>query len=103
MEGREHALLTCVSCGQESEHVLTYAGRLLVSTRCPNCGFTWHHSDHDLRNAYLQDLESRIASKPGRWLDRLRREPIRTALALPRAMVRQPAKFIREIRTVLKN
>jgi hypothetical protein len=103
MEGREHALLTCVSCGEESEHALTYAGRLLVSTECLSCGFTWHHSDHDLRSAYLHDLESRIVSKPRRWLDRLRREPLKTALALPSALARQPGKFIREIRTVLKN
>jgi hypothetical protein len=102
MEGRETAELRCYKCGLEAEHTLRYAGRLLVSTECGNCGFTWHHTDSDLKHAYVHDLESRIWTKPGRWVRRLRRHPVKTALDLPRAIVTQPIKIVREIVTVLR-
>ncbi|MGU3432627.1 hypothetical protein ACNHUS_06375 [Actinomycetes bacterium M1A6_2h] len=102
MEGRESAVLRCTSCGLETEHTLRYAGRLLVSTICGNCEFTWHHSDSDLRNAYVHDLESRVLSKPGRLIRRFRRRPLETALDLPRAALSQPVKLAREIVTILR-
>jgi hypothetical protein len=103
IEGRATGELRCVSCGLETDHTLRYAGRLLVSTECGNCGFTVHHNDsEDLRHAYVHDLESRIWTKPGRWLRRLRRHPVETALDLPRAVLYQPIKIAREIITVLR-
>jgi hypothetical protein len=102
MEGRESAELRCTSCGLETEHKLRYAGRLLVSTECSNCGATWHHEESDLRHAYVHDLESRIWTKPRRWVDRLRRHPVETLVALPVAVLIQPIKIIREIVTVLR-
>lgn len=103
MEGREQGILTCFSCGLETEHTLTYAGRLLVSSVCGNCGFTWHHDEDDLRSAYLRDLESRIWNKPGRWLRRLRRHPLQTAREFPGALARLPVKLAREIVTVFRD
>jgi len=102
MEGRETAVLRCSNCGLEVEHTMRYAGRLLVSSMCDNCGFTWHHEESDLRTAYVHDLESRIWTKPGRWLRRLRRHPVETALELPAALARQPFKIAREIITVIR-
>jgi hypothetical protein len=102
MEGLELAQLRCTSCGLDTDHTLRYAGRLLVSTECGNCGATWHHSDSDLRNAYLHDLESRLLSKPRRWFNRLRRHPVETLVALPGAVLSQPIKIVREIITVLR-
>lgn len=103
MDGRQQADLTCSSCGLETEHTLNYAGRLLVSAVCSNCGFTWHHTNTDLRSAYIRDLESRIWHKPERWLRQLRRDPLRTARELPGALVRLPVKLAREIATVLRD
>jgi hypothetical protein len=102
MEGRELAQLRCTSCGLETEHTLRYAGRLLVSSECGNCGATWHHPEADLRHAYLHDLESRVWSKPRRWGNRLRRHPVETLVALPAAILSQPIKFAREVLTVLR-
>lgn len=102
MDGRESAQLRCTSCGMETEHVLRYAGRLLVSTECGNCGALWHHSEADLRHAYIHDLESRVLSKPRRWVDRLRRHPVKTLASLPGAILSQPAKIVREVITVLR-
>lgn len=102
MEGRETAVLRCSNCGLEVDHTLRYAGRLLVSSVCDNCGYSWHHVEPDLRAAYVHDLESRIWTKPGRWLRRLRRHPVETALELPIAVVRMPFKIAREIITVIR-
>ncbi|CDO05661.1 hypothetical protein BN977_00436 [Mycolicibacterium cosmeticum] len=102
MEGRELAQLRCSECGLETEHTLRYAGRLLVSTECGNCGAQRHHPEHDLRHAYIHDLELRVLSKPGRWVNRLRRHPVQTLVALPGAVLSQPVKILREIVTVLR-
>jgi hypothetical protein len=102
MDGRELAQLRCTSCGVEAEHTLRYAGRLLVSTECLNCGATRHHPDEDLRHAYVHDLESRLCSKPRRWIARLRRHPVGTLVALPGAVLSQPIKIVREVITVLR-
>jgi uncharacterized protein (DUF983 family) len=102
MDGRELAQLRCTACGLETEHSLRYAGRLLVSTHCGNCGATWHHQEADLRHAYIHDLESRVWSKPGRWVARLRRHPLETLVALPVAIVAQPIKIAREVITVIR-
>lgn len=103
MEGRESGVLRCSSCDLDTEHTLRYAGRLLVSTTCTNCGYTWHHIDPDLRYAYLHDLEMRIWTKPGRWLRQLQRHPVETLLTLPVALIRQPVKIAREIITVIRD
>ena len=102
MEGHEEAQLCCTACGLETEHTLRYAGRLLVSTECGNCGAMRHHPEPDLRHAYLHDLESRVLSKPGRWVNRLRRHPVETLVELPGAILSQPVKIAREILTVLR-
>jgi hypothetical protein len=102
MEGLELAQLRCTSCGLETEHTLRYAGRLLVSSKCGNCGAVQHHPDSDLRHAYLHDLESRVLSKPGRWANRLKRHPVETLIELPGAILSQPVKIAREIITVLR-
>ena len=102
MEGLESAQLRCTCCGLECEHVLRYAGRLLVSTKCTNCGATRHHPESDLRHAYIHDLESRVLSKPSRWIRRLKRHPAQTLVELPGAILSKPLKIAREIITVLR-
>lgn len=98
----EHAVLTCSSCGEETEHELRYTGRLLHSTTCSACGFVVRHEQRDLLAAYLHDLEHRLASKPVRLLRRARRDPVTFARSLPHAVARQPLKLARELWTVLR-
>lgn len=96
----EQAVLTCSSCGQESEHDLRYVGRLLHSTRCSACGHVVRHEQRDLYAAYLRDLEHRLASKPRRLLRQAGREPGVFLRGLPRAVVRQPVKLLQEVWTL---
>jgi hypothetical protein len=94
--------LTCQACHQLAVHELTYAGRILASSRCTACGRLVQHEEHDLRTAYLHDLEQRLLSKPGRMARRALRHPMRYAASLPAAMMRKPAKMLAELRTVLR-
>jgi NMD protein affecting ribosome stability and mRNA decay len=95
--------LTCVACGQECEHELVVVGRLLHSTRCTHCGHVVRHEQRDLMSAYLRDLEHRLLTKPQRLVRRALHDPLAFALALPGAVLRQPAKLVEEIRTVLRS
>lgn len=98
----EYAELLCDSCGMTCEHELRYAGRLLESTRCTNCGHIVELEQRVLLPAYLHDLEHRVASKPARMLRRAHDERAGFLRSLPRAVARQPAKLARELWTVLK-
>jgi hypothetical protein len=94
--------LVCDSCRQLSVHELRYAGRLLASSRCTSCGYRVRHEEGDLRSAYVQDLEQRLLSKPGRMARRAIRHPVRFAASLPGAVLSKPAKMLAEIRTILR-
>ena len=94
--------LTCVDCGREAPHELVVVGRLLQSTRCLECGHVVRHEQRDLMAAYLGDLEHRLVTKPVRMLRRAVHDPIGFAAGLPAALLRQPAKFAEELRTVLR-
>lgn len=83
-------------------HELTYAGRILATSRCTACGHTVRHEDGDLRSAYLHDLEQRLWSTPVRLARQATRHPVRFAVSLPAAVLRQPGKPLAELRTVLK-
>jgi hypothetical protein len=95
------SVLTCVACGEETDHELVTVGRLLQSTRCTGCDHVVRHEQRDLMASYLRDLEHRLLTKPQRMLRRARSEPLAFARALPRDLLRQPGKFLAEIRTVL--
>ena len=98
----EHAELRCESCGEVADHELRYAGRLLESTRCTNCGHHIELTPRSLVPAYVRDLEQRLVSKPRRMLRRATRDPLGYARELPGAIVRQPAKFLREFRELFR-
>lgn len=93
----EYGELTCAACGSTCEHELRYAGRLLHTTTCTECGHVVEVSARSLVPAYLLDLERRVATKPVRLARRARREPGRFLLELPGALLRQPVKFTTEL------
>jgi hypothetical protein len=101
-ENVHRVVLQCTECHEVAVHELTYAGRLLAQSRCTACGATVRHEESDLREAYLRDLEHRLLSKPVRLARRAAQHPVRFAVSLPGAVLRQPGKLLAELRTVLK-
>ena len=59
-------------------------------------------SQRALLPAYVHDLEQRIVSKPRRMWRRARRDPWGYLTSLPAAVLRQPVKFWRELREVMR-
>ncbi len=98
----EEAELRCEVCDRLTDHELHYAGRLLDSVRCTRCGTHVELSSRALIPAYALDLEQRLASKPGRMFRRLSRDGCGYLRQLPRAVLRQPVKFFREFRGLLR-
>jgi hypothetical protein len=96
----EHAVLLCQSCGEEADHRLSYAGRLLVVTECQRCG---HTIERDVRGRYLADLRQRVATKPVRMLRRFFRHPVGFTSSLPASTVRKPSELFDEIRLVWRH
>jgi len=95
-------LLACHECGGEHLHEVTYAGRLLASTVCSNCGHTVAKDLRGLRRAYLADVEHRVRTKPRRMLRRVIRHPVAFALDLPGALLVKPAKMEAELRVLYR-
>lgn len=96
------AELHCEICDQLTDHELHYTGRLLDSVRCTRCGTHVELSSRALIPAYALDLEHRLASKPRRMMRRISRDPAGYLRQLPRAVLRQPRKFLREFRGLLR-
>jgi hypothetical protein len=93
-------VLACHHCNGEHLHEVTYAGRLLASTVCSNCGHTIAKQLPELRRAYLTDVEHRVWTKPRRMLRRVIRHPVAFALDLPGALLAKPAKMEAELRVL---
>lgn len=98
----EQADLRCEVCDLVTVHELHYAGRLLDAVRCTRCGTHLELSQRALLPAYVLDLERRVTSKPGRMLRRATHHPVGFVRQLPGAVLRQPVKFLREFRDLLR-
>ena len=100
MDHVHNVVLACHRCAGEHLHEVTYAGRLLASTVCSNCGHTVAKDLPGLRRAYLADVEHRVRTKPRRMLRRVIRHPVAFALDLPGALLVKPAKMEAELRVL---
>lgn len=98
----EYADLRCDHCDEVTAHEFHYAGRLLESVRCTRCGTHLELSHRALLPAYALDLEQRLVSKPRRMWHRAARDPRGFLVGLPGAVLRQPVKFLRELRELAR-
>ena len=96
----ESAYLTCESCGTLAVHAVSYAGRLVVSTRCSACGTVVARDPAQARTEYFHDLEQRLQSKPQRLLRHALRDPKGFLTTLPAKVAAQPRKLAREWRNL---
>ncbi|MGH8888256.1 MAG: hypothetical protein ACRDV3_00670 [Acidothermaceae bacterium] len=96
----ESAYLQCESCAAFAVHTVSYAGRLLVSTRCTSCDAVVSGDAGEARARYMRDLEHRLQSKPRRMLRRAVDDPKGFVATLPAKAAAQPGKLAREWRTL---
>jgi hypothetical protein len=100
MDHVHSVVLACHHCDGEHLHEVTYAGRLLASTVCSNCGHTIAKDLPGLRRAYIADVEHRVLTKPRRMLRRVMHQPLSFARGLPGAVLLKPAKMEAEWRVL---
>ncbi len=82
----EQAVMSCATCRRETVHSISYAGRIIVNSRCTYCGKVTPFVGHSL------------PSKPERIAHRAFRHPLRVARSLPRDIARQPGKLMHEVK-----
>ena len=99
MREPHHAVLACHQCQRETVHEVHYAGRLLLGITCTTCRRAVGAAD---LNRYLLDLGHRAATKPGRMLRRLRRDPAEFVRTLPRAAASKPLRLMHEVAELLR-
>ena len=99
----EHADLHCETCDRVTEHELHYAGRLLESTRCTICGthLDVPSSATCCRRTSPTWSSGWSASRRG-CCGGPRATGRRSSVGLPRAIARQPAKFLEELRSIFR-
>jgi hypothetical protein len=90
-------VLGCDSCRGEHLHEIRYAGRVLASTVCGNCGHRMAKDLSVLRRAYLSDFEHRVLTKPLRMLRSAVDHPVLFARELPGAVLTKPVKIGAEL------
>ena len=90
-------VLGCDHCQGEHLHEVRYAGRVLASTVCSNCGHGLAKDLAELRRAYLTDIEQRVLTKPLRMLRSAVHHPVVFARDLPGAVLTKPAKIGAEL------
>ena len=95
---KQFAQLACGICNRETQHEVHYAGRILAHAKCTSCGTVFQQSAGALRKSYVKDLENRVATKPWRLAARIFRDPGYLFTGLPKALRRQPKKFLDEAR-----
>ena len=93
---KQTVVLTCGMCGHDTEHEVHYAGRILAHSKCTKCGTVFRQNPSTLRRNYVKDLEHRVVTKPWRLVARILRDPGYLFGGLPKALRRQPKKFIDE-------
>lgn len=93
---KQLVVLACGICMRETEHEVHYAGRILAHAKCTACGTVFRQTPGELRKNYVKDLEHRVATKPWRLVARILRDPGYLFTGLPKALRRQPRKFLDE-------
>lgn len=99
---KQFVVLQCSICSREVEHEVHYAGRILSHAKCTACGTVIRQSTHELRKSYIKDLEHRVATKPWRVVKRILSDPMYLFTGLPKAIRKQPKKFIDEAKELKK-
>ena len=64
----------CLSCQQETDHVLIYLDNYLKAGRCISCGEEFNNKEN-LLNIYLHDMVERVLSKPLRVYQKVEHWP----------------------------
>jgi len=102
MTSRIPTRLYCLHCAKETEHIISYAGDLLKSLRCQECGMEITLDRKQLLEEYATESIKRILTKPHRLTEEMRQDLAAFLASLPIRILTKPYRIAREIMDVLK-
>lgn len=77
------AYLSCPKCGEETLHVVLYAGPYIKDIRCTSCGRELATSPTELRTRFVTELPKRARGFAARSAGELRSQPLDFLKQLP--------------------
>jgi transcription elongation factor Elf1 len=105
MEYKEmEAILFCIHCNDERDHVITYINGKISRIECTSC----HHTVEikvDLLKEFYQEVYEKIVNKPVKITEEYRKDLSKFLLSLPIRIIKKPYslyKYIKQTRSVMK-
>ena len=92
----------CLTCREETLHVLHYADGLLKEGRCTRCDSVFNNK-RKLIEVYGENLMKRVLTKPLRLAEELQEHPKETLLGLPGRAIRKPFKEVARLAELLES
>ena len=92
----------CLTCRNETLHVLHYTDELLKEGRCTICNSVFNNK-RKLIEIYGENLMKRVLSKPLRLAEELHEHPKETLLGLPGRAIRKPFKEVSRLAELLES
>ena len=92
----------CLTCREETVHVLHYADGLLKEGRCTKCDEVFSNKVK-LIEVYGENLMKRVLSKPLRLAEELKEDPTGTLMGLPGRAIRKPFREASRIAELLES
>ena len=92
----------CLTCRDETLHVLHYADGFLKEGRCTRCDSVFNNK-LKLIEVYGENLMKRVLSKPLRLAEEFKESPAGTLLGLPGRALRKPFKEASRIAELLES
>lgn len=96
------AELFCLYCNKDTPHIVTYAGNVLKSIKCKECGNEIEIRRDKLIENYAVDFIERILTKPYRMTRELEEDITKFILSLPIRIITKPYRLVKEVENIIK-
>ncbi len=94
--------LFCINCDEEVMHSVHYIGNSLRSIQCDRCGKKIEIDRRRLTTVFAEDFLNKILEKPHKINEDMKEALGVMAPFIPKRLLKEPLKVMREIVEVLK-
>lgn len=102
MTSNMKAELFCLHCNKDTPHIVTYAGNVLKSIKCKQCGNEIEIRRDKLIENYAVDFIERILTKPYRMTRELEEDITKFIISLPIRVITKPYRLVKEVENIIK-
>lgn len=97
---RMKALLFCLHCNKDTEHTITYAGDIIKSIKCEECGTELELNRENIIKEYTGDFIERVLTKPHRMTKELEKDIGEFLFSLPIRIITKPYRLFEEVKEI---